>query len=388
MIRYLEAGESHGKGLVAIIEGLPAGISVDIDAINQQLARRQGGHGRGGRMKIEKDKAEIITGVRNGKTIGSPVTLMIHNKDWANWEQIMSSEEGAAIDQKTVTLPRPGHADLTGGIKYNHNDLRNILERASARETAIRVAVGALAQNVLRQFGVELWSHVVSIGSVQAQPDYTKLNQDLYNTPVYCTDKAAEQAMIAEIDNAKENGDTLGGVVEVVVNGLPLGIGTYVHYDRKLDGKLAQAVMSIQAFKGVEIGMGFEAARVPGSQAHDEIFYEAGRGFYHKTNRCGGLEGSMTNGEPVIVRGAMKPIPTLYQPLNSADFLTHEAGLASVERSDACAVPAAAVVMQNAVAWTILESFFEKFGGDNLDEVKRNYNSYLDYVKAVMLGEG
>ena len=384
MVRYLEAGESHGKGLVAIIEGLPAGIPVDIDAINRQLARRQGGHGRGGRMKIEKDQVEIITGVRDGKTMGSPVTLMIHNKDWANWEQIMSSEPGAAIDQKTVTLPRPGHADLTGGIKYNHQDLRNILERASARETAIRVAVGALAQNVLKQFGVELWSHVVSIGSVQAQPDYANLNDALYDTPVYCTDSDAEKAMIAEIDTAKEHGDTLGGVVEVVVHGLPLGIGTYVHYDRKLDGKLAQAVMSIQAFKGVEIGMGFEAARVPGSQAHDEIFYEAGRGFYHKTNRCGGLEGSMTNGEPVIVRGAMKPIPTLYQPLHSADFLTHAEGLASVERSDACAVPAAAIVMQNAVAWTILESFLEKFGGDNLDEVKRNYNSYLDYVKAVM----
>ena len=384
MIRYLEAGESHGKGLVAIIEGLPAGISVNIDAINRQLARRQGGHGRGGRMKIEKDKVEIITGVRDGKTMGSPVTLMIHNKDWANWENIMSSDPGAATDQKTVTLPRPGHADLTGGIKYNHKDLRNILERASARETAIRVAVGALAQNVLKEFGVELWSHVASIGSVQAEVDYTKLNDELYDTPVYCTDKAAEQTMIAEIDAAKEAGDTLGGVVEVVIHGLPLGIGTYVHYDRKLDGRLAQAVMSIQAFKGVEIGMGFEAARVPGSQAHDEIFYEAGRGFYHKTNRCGGLEGSMTNGEPVIVRGAMKPIPTLYQPLHSVDFLTREDGLASVERSDACAVPAAAIVMQNAVAWTVLESFLEKFGGDNLDEVKRNYNSYLDYVKAVM----
>ena len=384
MIRYLEAGESHGKGLVAIIEGLPAGIPIDLDEINQQLARRQGGHGRGGRMKIEKDKVELITGVRDGKTLGSPVTLMIHNRDWANWEQIMSAEPGAAIDKKTVTLPRPGHADLTGGVKYNHQDLRNVLERASARETAIRVAVGALAQNVLKQFGVELWSHVVSIGPVQAKPDYSKLDQALYDTPVYCTDQAAEQAMVKAIDEAKAQGDTLGGVVEVVVNGLPLGIGTYVQYDRKLDGKLAQAVMSIQAFKGVEIGMGFQAAAVPGSQAHDEIFYEAGRGFYHKTNRCGGLEGSMTNGEPVIVRGAMKPIPTLYRPLHSADFLTHQEGLASVERSDACAVPAAAIVMQNAVAWTILEGFLEKFGGDHLDEVKRNYQSYLDYVKAVM----
>ena len=384
MIRYLEAGESHGKGLVAIIEGLPAGIPIDLDEINQQLARRQGGHGRGGRMKIEKDKVELITGVRDGKTLGSPVTLMIHNRDWANWEQIMSAEPGAAIDKKTVTLPRPGHADLTGGVKYNHRDLRNVLERASARETAIRVAVGALAQNVLKQFGVELWSHVVSIGAVQAKPDYSKLNQALYDTPVYCTDQAAEQAMVKAIDEAKAQGDTLGGVVEVVVYGLPLGLGSYVQYDRKLDGKLAQAVMSIQAFKGVEIGMGFQAAAVPGSQAHDEIFYEAGRGFYHKTNRCGGLEGSMTNGEPVIVRGAMKPIPTLYRPLHSADFLTHQEGLASVERSDACAVPAAAIVMQNAVAWTILESFLEKFGGDHLDEVKRNYQSYLEYVKAVM----
>lgn len=384
MVRYLEAGESHGKGLVAIVEGLPAGIPVDVAFINRQLARRQGGYGRGGRMKIEKDQVEIITGVRDGKTLGSPVTLMIHNRDWANWEEIMSAEPGAATDRRTVTLPRPGHADLTGGIKYNHQDLRNILERASARETAIRVAVGALAQNVLQQFGVALWSHVVSIGSVEALPDYERLNDALYETPVYCTDAEAEKDMIRIIDAAKEQGDTLGGVVEVVVQGLPMGIGSYVHYDRKLDGRLAQAVMSIQAFKGVEIGLGFQAATVPGSQAHDEIFYEAGRGFYHKTNRCGGLEGSMTNGEAVVVRGAMKPIPTLYQPLHSADFLTHQEGLASVERSDACAVPAAAIVMQNAVAWTILESFLEKFGGDNLDEVKRNYNSYLEYVKAVM----
>lgn len=384
MVRYLEAGESHGKGLVAIVEGLPAGIPVDVAFINRQLARRQGGYGRGGRMKIEKDQVEIITGVRDGKTLGSPVTMMIHNRDWANWEEIMSAEPGAATDRRTVTLPRPGHADLTGGIKYKHQDLRNILERASARETAIRVAVGALAQNVLQQFGVALWSHVVSIGPVEALPDYDRLNDALYETPVYCTDAEAEKDMIRIIDAAKEQGDTLGGVVEVVVQGLPMGIGSYVHYDRKLDGRLAQAVMSIQAFKGVEIGLGFQAVTVPGSQAHDEIFYEAGRGFYHKTNRCGGLEGSMTNGEAVVVRGAMKPIPTLYQPLHSADFLTHQEGLASVERSDACAVPAAAIVMQNAVAWTILESFLEKFGGDNLDEVKRNYNSYLEYVKAVM----
>lgn len=384
MIRYLEGGESHGKGSVAIIEGLPAGIPIDIEFINTQLARRQGGYGRGGRMKIEKDRVEIFTGVRDGKTLGSPVTLLVHNRDWANWEDIMSAAPGAATEQRRVTLPRPGHADLTGGIKYDQQDLRNILERSSARETTIRVAVGALAQNVLRQFGVELWGHVVRIGSVEATPDYARLNDALYETPVYCTDKGAEQSMIQLIDGAKQDGDTLGGVVEVVVQGLPLGVGSYVHFDRKLDGRLAQAVMSIQAFKGVEIGLGFQAAALPGSQVHDEIFYEAGRGFYHKTNRCGGLEGSMTNGEPIVIRGAMKPIPTLYKPLRSADFLTHEAGLASVERSDACAVPAAAIVMQNAVAWTILESFFEKFGGDSLSEVQRNYDGYRDYVKAVM----
>lgn len=383
MIRYLEAGESHGKGLVAIIEGLPAGIPIDIAFINTQLARRQGGYGRGGRMKIEKDSIELITGVRDGKTIGSPVTLMVHNQDWTNWEQIMRAESGAAIDEKKVTLPRPGHADLTGGIKYQQQDLRNILERASARETTIRVAVGALAQSVLRQFGIDLWSHVTSIGGIESSTDYSKLTDDLYETPVYCTDEIATAKMVQAIDSAKANGDTLGGVVEVVVYGLPLGLGSYVHYDRKLDGRLAQAVMSIQAFKGMEIGMGFEAARVLGSQAHDEIFYEADRGFYHKTNRCGGLEGSMTNGDPLVVRGAMKPIPTLYQPLHSVDFITHEPGLAAVERSDACAVPAAAIVMQNAVAWTILESFFEKIGGDNFEEVTRNYRSYLEYVKGV-----
>lgn len=384
MIRYLEGGESHGKGLAAIIEGLPAGIPIDVALINQQLARRQGGYGRGGRMKIEKDKVEIFTGVRDGKTLGSPVTLMVHNRDWVNWEQIMQAEAGAATDQKTVTLPRPGHADLAGGVKYGHQDLRNVLERASARETTIRVAVGALAQSVLRQFGVTLWAHVTRIGAVEAKVDYNRLDDALYDTPVYCTDTTAEAAMIQAIDAAKAQGDTLGGVVEVVVQGLPLGIGSYVHYDRKLDGRLAQAVMSIQAFKGVEIGLGFQAACVPGSQAHDEIFYAADRGFYHKTNRCGGLEGSMTNGEPIVIRGAMKPIPTLYQPLHSVDFITHAEGLASVERSDACAVPAAAIVMQNAVAWTILESFLEKFGGDNLQEVQRNYQGYLDAVKAVM----
>lgn len=383
MIRYLSAGESHGKGLVAIIEGLPSGIALDLDFINGQLAKRQGGYGRGGRMKIEQDRVEFLTGVRNGKTMGAPVTMMIHNRDWSNWEAIMQAEEGAAIDQKTVTLPRPGHADLAGGIKYRQQDLRNILERASARETAIRVAVGALAQNVLQQFGIDFFAHVVSIGAITAQVDYSKLQESLYQTALYCTDAAATEEMKEAIDEAKAAGDTLGGVVEVVVKGLPMGLGSYVQYDRKLDGRLAQAVMSIQAFKGVEIGLGFQAAALPGSRAHDEIYYTKEKGFYHPTNRCGGMEGSMTNGETLVIRGAMKPIPTLYQPLHSVDFLTKEEGLASVERSDACAVPAAAIVAENAVAWTILESFFEKFGGDQIEEVAQRYQQYLDYVKQV-----
>lgn len=383
MIRYLSAGESHGKGLVAIIEGLPSGIALDLDFINGQLAKRQGGYGRGGRMKIEQDRVELLTGVRNGKTMGAPVTMMIHNRDWSNWEAIMQAEEGAAIDQKTVTLPRPGHADLAGGIKYRQQDLRNILERASARETAIRVAVGALAQNVLQQFGIDFFAHVVSIGAITAQVDYSKLQESLYQTALYCTDAAATEEMKEAIDEAKAAGDTLGGVVEVVVKGLPMGLGSYVQYDRKLDGRLAQAVMSIQAFKGVEIGLGFQAAALPGSRAHDEIYYTKEKGFYHPTNRCGGMEGSMTNGETLVIRGAMKPIPTLYQPLHSVDFLTKEEGLASVERSDACAVPAAAIVAENAVAWTILESFFEKFGGDQIEEVAQRYQQYLDYVKQV-----
>lgn len=383
MIRYLAAGESHGKGLVAIIEGLPSGISLDLGFINEQLAKRQGGHGRGGRMKIEKDRVEFFTGVRDGKTMGSPVTMMIHNRDWANWEEIMSAEAGALVTEKTVTLPRPGHADLSGGIKYHHQDLRNVLERASARETAIRVAVGALAQNILQQFGIKCWGHVVSIGPVEAEVNYQQLNEQLYQNPVYCTDERAAQAMMEAIDEAKDSGDTLGGVVEVVVKGLPPGLGTYVQYDRKLDGKLAQAVMSIQAFKGVEIGLGFGAAKISGAHAHDEIFYHQEKGYYHLTNRCGGLEGSMTNGEDLLIRGAMKPIPTLYQPLHSVDFLTKAEGLASVERSDACAVPAAAIVAENAVAWTVLESFLEKFGGDYIGDVQMQYQAYLDYVKQV-----
>ena len=308
MIRYLSAGESHGKGLTAIIEGLPAGVALDKAWIDRQLAKRQGGYGRGGRMKIEQDRVEFLSGVRNGETMGSPVAMMIHNRDWANWERIMASEPGAAIAERTVTLPRPGHADLAGGIKYHQRDLRNILERASARETAIRVAVGAVSQCVLRQFGIQVMGHVVRLGGIAAQVDYDKLDESLYETPLYCTDEAASQRMMAAIDEAKANGDTLGGVVEVVVTGAPIGLGSHVQPDRKLDARLAAAMMSIQAFKGVEIGYGFLAAELAGSAVHDEIHYAPERGFYHETNHCGGLEGGMTNGEMIVVRGAMNTI--------------------------------------------------------------------------------
>lgn len=383
MIRFLAAGESHGKALTAIIEGLPAGIKLDKTFINQKLARRQGGYGRGGRMTVEKDTVEFLTGVRGGVTLGSPLTLLIHNKDWANWSAIMGDDEAADLNKRVVTLPRPGHADLSGGIKYRQQDLRNILERASARETAIRVAVGAVAQCVLAEFGITTKAHVVSIGEVAAQVDYERLNDALYQTPLYCTDAKATEKMVAAIDLAKANGDTLGGVVEVVVDGLPIGLGSHVQYDRKLDGRLAQAVMSVQAVKGVEIGEGFSLAKTAGSKAHDEIFYHEEKGFYRKTNHAGGLEGGMTNGERLLVRGAMKPIPTLYQPLQSVDFQTKVAGAASVERSDACAVPACSIVVESAVAWTILESFLEKFSGDHLEEIRANFTAYQRYVREV-----
>lgn len=383
MIRYLSAGESHGQSLSAIIEGIPAGFALDKAFIDGQLAKRQGGYGRGGRMKIERDQVEFTAGVRNGLTLGSPICLIIHNRDWANWSEIMASMPGAQVEMRQVTLPRPGHADLAGGIKYRQEDLRNILERASARETAIRVAVGAVAQAVLASFGISIRAHVVSIGGIKAQTDYSRLDDALYETPLYCTDNQATKQMMQAIDQAKEQGDSLGGVVEVVIDGLPVGLGSYVQPDRKLDGRLAQALMSIQAIKGVEIGCGFGAASLTGSQVHDEIFYAPDRGYYHQTNRCGGLEGGMTNGETVVIRAAMKPIPTLYKPLHSVDWQSKAEGLASVERSDACAVPAAAIVAANAAAWTILEAFLEKFGGDCAEEVKDNYERYLAYVRQV-----
>lgn len=382
MLRYLSAGESHGFALTAIIEGLPAGISIDTDYINERLKRRQGGYGRGGRMQIEKDQVDLISGVRSGLTTGSPLTLQVKNKDWENWQEIMSPHPSEEIKKQRVTKPRPGHADLSGAIKYNHQDMRNILERASARETAIRTAVGAVAEAFLKIFGVRLIAHVISIGDVQLpQTDYDKLSAAVYDNPLYCMDNEVSTSMIAAIDKAKKAGDSLGGVFEVVVDGLPIGLGSHVHWDRRLDGRLAKAVMSIQAIKGVEIGLGFKSAEMLGSMVHDQIYHNEEKGFYRKTNNAGGIEGGISNGEILSIKAAMKPIPTLYSPLASVDFITKEPYQASVERSDNCAVPAASVVGQAVVAWELACAFLEKFSGDHLSEVDRNFRSYQQYLK-------
>lgn len=388
MFQYLTAGESHGKALTAIIEGLPSGLPIEENYINQQLARRQKGYGRGGRMQIEKDRAEILSGVRFTLTLGSPVTLLIRNKDWENWEEVMAPGVGEIPESKIVSKPRPGHADLAGAIKYNHQDIRNILERASARETAARVAVGAVGRSLLEQFGVKLTSHVVEIGEIKAQvrelPAVGEIQQISEASEVRCLDSLAEEAMKQRIDKAKAEGNSLGGIFEIVVDNLPIGLGSHVHWDRRLDGRLAGALMSIQAIKGVEIGLGFDAARREGSLAHDELFYDSTKGVaYRKTNYAGGLEGGITNGERLIVRVAMKPIPTLYQPLNSFDLKTKEAYQASIERSDVCAVPAAAVVGEAMTAIVLAQAFQEKFGGDSLEEMKRNYHTYQEYVRGV-----
>jgi chorismate synthase len=383
-LRYLTAGESHGPALTAIVEGLPSNIELCEDDINRHLARRQLGHGRGGRMAIEKDQVRFLSGVRWGKTLGSPVTLSIVNRDWENWEKKMSPRAEDRVEGIAIVHPRPGHADLTGMIKYRHDDARNVLERSSARETAMRVAVGALCMKLLNALGIEVCGYVTEICGVAASTeldDYRERFARAENSPCRTFDAVAEKAMIAAIDEAKAAGDSLGGVVEVVVLGAPVGLGSYVHWDRRLDGRLAAAVMSIQAFKGVEIGLGFDAARRPGSQVHDEIAHADGA-FYRKSNRAGGLEGGMTNGEPMIVRGAMKPIPTLYTPLETVDVRTKQPYKATVERSDVCAVPAAAVVAEAAVAITLAEALLEKFGGDSLDEIQAHLEGQRSYVRS------
>jgi chorismate synthase len=383
-MRYLTAGESHGPQLTAIIEGVPSNLPFSIDKINEQLLRRMKGHGRGRRMQIEKDQVKVVAGVRHGKTTGAPICLVVENKDWTHWEKIMSPEPVEENeDKRRVARPRPGHADLNGALKYNQRDMRNILERSSARETAVRVAVGAVARQLLEQFDIMVAGHVLRIGKVEARRIDVPVKEMIQQTeasPVRCLDEEAAVRMMALIDQAKEEGDSLGGIVEVVADGVPIGLGSHVQWDRKLDSRLAQAVMSIQAFKGVEIGIGFEAASLPGSQVHDEIILDENNLYSRQTNRAGGLEGGMTNGMPVIVRGVMKPIPTLYKPLNSIDIDTKETFAASIERSDSCAVPAASVVAESVVCWTLADALVEKFGGDSLEEMKKNYASYHEHI--------
>lgn len=381
-LRYLTAGETHGPQLTAIIEGLPSQLTLDFEELNFQLHRRQKGYGRGRRMQIEKDTAQIVGGVRHGYTTGAPVALVVVNNDWTHWRNIMNIEpiEGTDEEKRRVHRPRPGHADLNGGLKYNHKDLRNVLERSSARETTVRVACGAIARQFLAEFGIKVAGQVIRIGEIEAPPHNLSIDELIEQTEassVRVVDAETEKKMEAYIDQIKEDGDSIGGIVECIVEGVPIGLGSYVQYDRKLDARIAQGVMSINAFKGVEIGIGFEAGILRGSQVHDEIMYNEEQGYYRASNRLGGFEGGMTNGMPVVVRGVMKPIPTLYKPLQSVDIDTKEAFTAQVERSDACAVPAASVVMEHVVAWEIANAFLEKFGGDSMDEIKANYNNYL-----------
>ena len=383
--RFLTAGESHGEALTAIIEGVPAGLLLSEADINEDLARRQRGYGRGGRMKIERDQAHISSGLRWGVTLGSPITLSIQNRDWENWKTTMAvGEPPAGTPSKAVTRPRPGHADLAGAMKYGHRDIRNVLERSSARETTARVAVAGVAKRLLAEFGISILSHVVEIGGLRIVPlelPWEEIKRRAEASEVRCADPTAERAMIEAIDQAKATGDTLGGVFEVVALGCPVGLGSYVHWDRKLDGRLAQAFCSIHAIKGAEIGMGFEAARRPGSQVHDEILFDRDAGFSRRTNSAGGLEGGVTNGQPVIVRAVMKPIATLRRPLQSVDLETKEVVEAVVERSDVCAVPAAGVVGEAMMAITLAQAVLEKFGGDSLEEIRRNYQGYQDSLK-------
>ena len=377
--RFLTSGESHGKGLTALIEGLPAGLPLTEDDIARDMTRRQGGYGRGGRMKIEKDRAEITAGVRHGLTLGSPVALWITNRDWVNWTEKMAVEPVDAEIER-VTRLRPGHADLPGAIKYGFDDVRNVLERASARETAARVAVAGVAKRLLGEFGVSFRSHTLAIGGVRSQvgeeADWEAVEAD----PVRCGDPAASEQMVAAIDAAKSDGDTLGGQVEVRVSGVPLGLGSYVQWDRKLDGRIAQAICSINAFKGVGLGLGFDATEQRGSQTHDVILPAdqwGERPWPHDTNRHGGIEGGITTGEDIVVRAAVKPIPTLAHPLPSVDLDTGEEVLAHYERSDVCVVPAAGVVAEAMVAIVLADAWLEKFGGDSLAEMRASVESHL-----------
>lgn len=386
-MRYLTAGESHGKQLTTIIEGVPARMPLLQEDINESTLRRQKGHGRGRRMKIEKDLIDIKSGVRHGLTLGSPIALVINNDDFKHWTDIMGEDpipDDTEI-RRILTRPRPGHADLNGALKYGHRDMRNVLERSSARETAARVAAGAVAKTMLRHLGIEVCGYVKEIAGIRAEEIEglsMKERQEISEaSPVRVLDKKVEQKMMDAIDQAKKDGDSIGGICEVYVEGMPAGIGSYVHYDRKLDSKIAGAVVSINAFKGVEFGLGFEAARKNGSEVHDEIVWDEKRGYYRKTNRLGGFEGGMTTGMPIVVKGVMKPIPTLYKPLQSVDIDSKEPFNAGVERSDSCAVPAAAVVMEHIVAFELANALTEQFTSDQFPQLKKALDDYREEIR-------
>ena len=392
MLRFLTAGESHGPLLMGILEGVPAGLEILKEDVNRDLSRRQKGYGRGGRMRIEKDEVEIVSGVRWGKSMGGPVGLIVRNRDWENWTEKMSPDPGFAGIAPPMTRPRPGHADLTGVLKYGHRDIRQVLERASARETAARVALGAVAKKFLLFFDIQIGGHVVGIGGVKARklslrelqkPDgFGKWMEVSEGSELRCCDPTAEQKMREKIKEAKHRGDSLGGVFEIIAIRVPVGLGSYSQWDKRLNARLARALMSIQAIKGVEVGLGFEGAAKFGSQVHDPIYYDStGKRYFRKSNRAGGIEGGISNGAPIIVRAAMKPIATLYKPLRSVDILTKEPFEASVERSDVCAVPAASVVGEAMVALELANAFLEKFGGDSMDEIQRNYRGYLHSLR-------
>lgn len=386
-MRYLTAGESHGPRLTAIIEGVPAGLPLSEEDINKELKRRQGGYGRGARMKIESDRVEITSGVRHGLTMGSPITLNVTNLDHQKWLEIMNV---APVEEKKknlrkITKPRPGHADLVGGIKYRFDDLRNSLERSSARETTMRVAVGAVAKRILEEIGVEVASHIVNFGGIEiAIPEnqtVSEIKEKAAESEVSIVVPEQEEAVKAYIDQVKKDGDTIGGIVETLVGGVPVGLGSYVQWDKKLEAKIAQGVVSINAFKGVEFGLGFDAGRLKGSQVMDEIIWSQDTGYTRRTNNLGGFEGGMTNGEPILVRGVMKPIPTLYKPLMSVDIETHEPYKATVERSDPTALPAAGVVMEAVVATVLATEVLEKFSSDNLEELKEAVAKHREFTK-------
>ena len=387
-MRYLTAGESHGPRLTAIIEGVPAGLPLTADYINGELKRRQGGYGRGARMKIESDQVEITSGVRHGLTMGGPITLNVTNLDHQKWLEIMSVSdvEGKKKGLRKITKPRPGHADLVGGIKYRFDDLRNSLERSSARETTMRVAVGAVAKRLLEETGIQVASHIVNFGGIEVEvPEnltVSQIKEAVAQSEVSIVYREREEEIKAYIDSVKKEGETIGGIVETIVGGVPVGLGSFVQWDKKLDAKIAQGVVSINAFKGVEFGLGFEAGRLKGSQVMDEILWSEQDGYTRRTNHLGGFEGGMTNGEPIIVRGVMKPIPTLYKPLMSVDIETHEPYKATVERSDPTALPAAGVVMEAVVATVLATEVLDKFSSDNLEELKEAVERHRAYTKA------